>query len=74
MKSGRDSGSRFAGMVMVGFVLAATLALGVALAPAGNAGMDAPAIPDTDDLGTPGFDPSPSPDIDEATPAPTMLN
>lgn len=71
MKSGRDSGSRFAGMVLVGFVLAAALSLGVALAPAG-AGGDAPVIPDTDDFGTPGLDPSPTPDIDEVV-APTPI-
>ena len=63
MKSGRDSGSRFAGMVMVGFVLAAALTLGVALAPAG-AGGD-PVNQDFDDSGTPDVDAPPTPDIDE---------
>jgi hypothetical protein len=63
MKSGHDSGSRFAGMVMVGFVLAAALTLGVALAPAG-AGSDDPVFQDLDDSGTPDVDASPTPDID----------
>jgi hypothetical protein len=64
MKSGHDSGSRFAGMVMVGFVLAAALTLGVALAPAGaGSDPDPSEFQDFDEDG-PWTDVSPTPDID----------
>jgi hypothetical protein len=62
MKSGRDSGSRFAGMVMVGFVLAAALTLGVALAPVGAYHEEIRR--DSEEDGTPDVDSEPTPDMD----------
>lgn len=66
MKSGRESESRLAGMVLVGLVLVGALVLGVALAPAPViAGGGSPEQGDCDapDEGGP-CDPTPTPDID----------
>lgn len=66
MKSGRESESRLAGMVLVGLVLVGALVLGVALAPrtviAG--GSEGARDCDEEEFGA-CDDPTPTPDLDE---------